>query len=112
MKGGKQIPRELTEEERKATEEKTKKPAAGGDKKKKVEEEPSAEELERVANEIQNREQLNKRRREEWESLDDNQKFFRTCEDATKEPAVRFVSVEQRPDGALPVNVAVLSLKD
>jgi hypothetical protein len=72
MKGGKAIPRELTEEEKKAAEEKTKKPAAAADKKKKGDEEPSAEELERIANEIREREALNKRRQEEWDSLDDN----------------------------------------
>lgn len=112
MKGGKAIPRELTEEEKKAAEEKTKKPAAAADKKKKGEEEPSAEELERIANEVRERENLNQKRKEEWEALDDNTKFFRTCEDATKEPAVRFVSLEQRPDGALPVNQASIVLKD
>ena len=94
MKGGKLCPRELTEEEKKLAEEKTKKPAAAADKKKKQEEEPSAEELERIANEIKEREAINQKRQEEWEAIDMNQKFYRTCEDATKEPCVRFVSTE------------------
>ena len=93
LKNGRAIPRELTEEEKKLAEEKTKKPAAATDKKKK-EEEPSAEELERIAQEIKERELLNSRRKEEWQALDDNTKFFRTCEDSTKEPAIRFIGAE------------------
>jgi len=94
LKGGKMIPRELTEEEKKALEEKTKKPAAGADKKKKGDEEPSQEEIERIMNEVKEREALNYKRKSEWEALDDNTKFFRTCEDPTKEPVVRFVSLD------------------
>lgn len=113
LKGGKAFARELTEEEKKVVDEKNKKPAPGGDKKKgKGEEEPSAEELERIANEIKEREAVNSRRREEWAALDENTKFFRTCEDSTKEPAIRFVSAESRPDDALPANVAVINLQD
>ena len=108
------IPRELTDEEKKALEEKSKKPAAGGgDKKKKGDEEPTPEEIERMQNEIKEREAENSKRRSEWEALDANTKFFRTCEDPTKEPVVRFVSLDNnRPDDALPVNVGVLSLND
>lgn len=100
LKGGKAFARELTEEEKKVVDEKNKKPApGGGDKKKgKGEEEPSAEELERMAHEIKERESVNSRRREEWAALDENTKFFRTCEDSTKESAIRFVSAEIRPD--------------
>lgn len=112
LKGGKAFARELTEEEKKVVEDKKAKPVAGADKKKKGEEEPSAEELARLAEEIKEREMTNTRRKEEWASLDENQKFFRTCEDATKEPAIRFVSAESRPDDALPSNTAIINLQD
>lgn len=91
-------------------EEKTKKPAAAADKKKKGEDEPSAEELARIENEAREREALNSRRRDEWESLDDNTKYFRTCEDSTKEPSIRFITTEHRAEDALPFNVAALDL--
>lgn len=38
--------------------------------------------------------------------------FFRTCEDSTKEPPVRFISAEQRPEDVLPINTIELSLSD
>lgn len=47
-----------------------------------------------MANEVKDREALNIKRQEEWEALDEDTKFFRTCEDPYKEPAVRFVSTE------------------
>lgn len=59
---------------------------------------------------MREREEVNSRRKEEWEALNDNTKFFRTCEDSTKEPAVRFINLEAVAEDELPKNVAELSL--
>ena len=66
------------------------------DKKKKgQEEEISAEEKERLAREQAQKEAEVQRRKEEWESLNDQDKFFRVNEDPFKEPRIEF----QTPEG-------------
>lgn len=100
IKGGKLIPRELTDaekEEAEAAKTKGKAPPPKG-KKGQEEEEPSPEEQERLAKEKAEKEELERKRQEEWESLDEETKFFRTKEDIFKEPAIKFqVEVSDRP---------------
>jgi len=49
----------------------------------------------------------------EWESLTDNQKFFRLCEDPFKEHAVRYVKeLNMSQEGAEPSNQQTIELKD
>ena len=52
---------------------------------------PDAATLEQLKVDIQLRNEKNEQLQAEWDSLDDNQKFFRLCEDPYKEPAVRFI---------------------
>lgn len=87
------MPRELTEEE-KAEAEAAKAPKgkapAKDNKKGAVVEEPSAEELERQEREKKDKEEAERKRQEEWDSLDEDTKFYRTKEDIFKEPCFRF----------------------
>lgn len=47
----------------------------------------------------------------EWESLTDNQKFFRQCEDPFKEPAIRFVKeLTASTEGVEPANQQTIEL--
>mmetsp|Transcript_6930 Transcript_6930/g.8301 ORF Transcript_6930/g.8301 Transcript_6930/m.8301 type:complete len:260 (-) Transcript_6930:2418-3197(-) len=100
FKGAKLVAREMTEEEKAEAEAgKNKKPADA--KKGKKEEDPSPEELAKWEEEKREREESNARAKSDWDALDDNTKFFRTCEDPFKEASIRFlkdVSVEDAPD--------------
>ena len=90
VRHSKVCPKELTEEEKAEIE------AAKGTKGKapppkgKVEEiKPSAEELERLERAKLEREEEEKARQAEWDSLDEETKFHRTNEDSFKEPCIR-----------------------
>ena len=88
--------REMTEEEEAEAEAKNKKAPDA-----KKDEEPSAEELQKWEEEKKEREEANAKAKSEWDALDDNTKFFRTCEDPFKEASVRFLTdgtVEDAPD--------------
>lgn len=55
----------------------------------------------------------NEQLRAEWESLTDNQKFYRYAEDPFKEPAVRWIKeVTLSQEGAEPPNLQTVILKD
>ena len=90
----------MTEEEKAEVDaSKSKKPV--DPKKKGKEEEPSAEELAKQEEEKREREEANAKSKADWEALDDNTKFFRTCEDPFKEASIRFLrdpAVEDGPD--------------
>lgn len=96
----------MTEEEKAEVEAgKNKKPA--DPKKKGKEEEPTPEEMAKWEEEKKEREELNSKAKTEWEALDDNTKFFRTCEDPYKEASIRFLkdtSVEDAPDPSIQEN--------
>lgn len=100
FKGAKLVAREMTEEEKAEAEAgKNKKPA--DPKKKPKEEDPSPEELAKWEEEKREREEVNAKAKQDWDALDDNTKFFRTCEDPFKEASIRFLkdtSVEDSPD--------------
>lgn len=104
FKAGKMVAREQTEEEKAEAEAgKGKKPAdAKGAKKKGAEEEPTPEELEKLNAEIKEREEANAKAQGEWNMLDDNTKFFRTCEDVYKEPSIRFIREEENEEDEKP----------
>eukprot|EP00826_Nyctotherus_ovalis_P022722 TRINITY_DN1755_c0_g1_i7.p1 TRINITY_DN1755_c0_g1~~TRINITY_DN1755_c0_g1_i7.p1 ORF type:complete len:889 (-),score=345.58 TRINITY_DN1755_c0_g1_i7:148-2814(-) len=95
---GKIQPRQLTEEEKKAAEEalanKGKKPSAK-EAKKKVEEEVSPEQKAKEEEERRLKEELEAKRQAEWDALDEDTKFYRTCEDPCKEPRVTFARVDE-----------------
>ena len=97
FKGAKTVAREMTEEEKQEVDAnkggKKAPPASKGKGGK--EEEPTAEELEAAEKAKQEREEQNEKLRQEWESLDENTKFFRTNEDPFKEASIRFM---QAPD--------------
>ena len=100
FKGAKVVAREMTEEEKAEAEAKNKK-VPDAKKGAKKDEEPSAEELQKWEEEKKEREEANAKARAEWDALDDNTKFFRTCEDPFKEASVRFLTdgtVEDAPD--------------
>ena len=103
FKGAKIVAREMTEEEKTEAEAaKNKKPV--DPKKKGKEEEPSAEELARWEEEKREREEVNNKAKADWDALDDNTKFFRTCEDPFKEASIRFLqdtTVEDAPDPSI-----------
>lgn len=114
FKSGKIVAREQTEEEKAEAEAgKGKKPADAAKKgaKKGAEEEPSPEELEKLNAEIRDREDSNNKAQGEWNQLDDNTKFFRTCEDVFKEPSIRFVR-EEVDEEAPPANRAEVQICD
>ena len=99
FKGAKIVARELTEEEKAEADAKSKK-VPDAKKGAKVEE-PSAEELQKWEEEKKEREEANSKAKQDWDALDDNTKFFRTCEDPFKESSVRFLTdgtVEDAPD--------------
>ena len=100
------MPREQTEEEKAEAEAGKNRKAADARKpaKGKVDDEPSAEELERLNKEIADREKDNNKKRSEWEALDDNLKFYRTCEDPFKEPRITFLNGEGQED-LPPINI-------
>ena len=90
----------MTEEEKLETEAKSKK-VPDAKKGAKKDEEPSAEELQKWEEEKKEREDANSRAKGDWDALDDNTKFFRTCEDPFKESSIRFLTdgaVEDAPD--------------
>ena len=81
----------MTEEEKaEADASKNKKPA-DAKKKGNKEEEPTAEELAKWEEEKLVREEANAKAKNDWEALDINTKFFRTCEDPFKEASIRFL---------------------
>jgi len=100
FKGGKIVPREHTEEEREQADQGKKGKAADAKKpaKGKVEEEPSAEEIEKLNREIADREKENLLKKADWDALDENTKFYRTCEDPFKEPRIAFMNGEGQED--------------
>jgi hypothetical protein len=60
--------------------------------------------MERLNKEIAEREKENQQKRRDWEALDDNLKFYRTCEDPFKEPRITFLNGEGQEDMA-PINI-------
>ena len=46
--------------------------------------------MERIEKEKKEREEREKKLREEWDSLDEDTKFFRTAEDIYKQPCIKF----------------------
>ena len=100
FKGAKVVAREMTEEEKAEAE--AGKNRKAPDNKKKKDEEPTAEERQQWEDEKREREEANAKAKTEWDALDDNTRFFRTCEDPFKEASVRFLTdaaVEDAPDG-------------
>ena len=95
LQEGKVIPKELSEEEKAEAE------AAKGGKgakappppKGKKEDEgprPGSDEAERLERERQEKEERDRQLAEEWDALDENERFFRSNEDIYKEPCIRF----------------------
>jgi hypothetical protein len=104
-KGGKVIPRALTEEEREEHEanskNKGKTPAPKGKQK---EEEITTEEQERLDKEKNETEEKERRLQEEWDALDEDTKFYKTYEDSHKEPSIKFqIEVESKSRLQTPV---------
>lgn len=104
FKGAKIVAREMTEEEKAEVDAGKNKKApekkAGGKK----DEEPTPEEQQKYEEEKREREEANAKAKAEWEALDDNTKFFRTCEDPFKEASIRFLAdttVEDAPDPSI-----------
>jgi len=116
MKGAKIVGREMTEEERAETD------AAKGRKgtvdqkpkgKGKGDEEPTEEEVQQLKAEIKEREERNYRLKVEWEGLDENTKFFRTCEDPYKNASIRCVDpVDASLEDASPRNTQAYDLEE
>ena len=116
MKGAKIVGREMTEEERAETD------AAKGRKgtvdqkpkgKGKGDEEPTEEEVQQLKAEIKEREETNHRLKVEWEGLDENTKFFRTCEDPYKNASIRCVDpVDASLEDASPRNTQAYDLEE
>jgi hypothetical protein len=95
MRNAKVFAKELTEEEKAeaaaaANAKGGKQPPAPAKDAKKGPEEPSKEEQERLEKERRDKEERDKKLREEWDSLDEETKFFRTAEDIYKQPCVKF----------------------
>ena len=89
MKGAKVFGKELTEEEKAevttaANAKGGKQPPAPAKDAKKGPEEPLKEEVERHEKERKEREEKERKHKEEWDSLDEDTKFFRTSEDIYK----------------------------
>lgn len=103
FKGAKIVAREMTDEEKNEAEAaKGKKPV--DPKKKGKEEEPTAEELAKWEEEKREREESNNKAKTDWDALDSNTKFFRTCEDPFRSSSIKFMqdeTVEDAPDPAL-----------
>lgn len=96
----------MTEEEKAEAEAgKNKKAPEKGGKGKGKEEEPTPEELAKWEEEKKEREEKNEKARADWDALDDNTKFFRTCEDPFKEASIRFLpkedASEETPDPSI-----------
>lgn len=89
VKNSKVHPRELTDEEKAEAEAKGAKGGKAPPKGKGKDEEPTPEELERLEAVRLEKEELERQRAAEWESLDEETKFNRTAEDPYKEPAIR-----------------------
>ena len=90
MKNSKIQPRELTEEEKAEQEAKGAKGGKAPPKgKNPKDDEPTPEELEKQEQARLEKEELERQRAAEWETLDEETKFFRTNEDIYKEPSIR-----------------------
>ena len=88
--------RELTEDEKAELEAKGGKGKAPPAKNKNAkDDEPTAEELERQEKARLEKEERERKLAEEWESLDEEEKFFRTSEDIHKEPCIRMQNLVQ-----------------
>jgi len=95
MRNAKVFAKELTEEEKAeaaaaANAKGGKQPPAPAKDAKKGPEEPSKEDQDRMEKERREKEERDKKLREEWDSLDEDTKFFRTAEDIYKQPCVKF----------------------
>lgn len=95
MKNAKVFARELNDKEKADAAEAAnakggKQPPAPAKDPKKGPEEPSKEEVERLEKERKEKEEKERRLKEEWDSLDEETKFFRTSEDIFKQPCVKF----------------------
>ena len=79
----------------------------------KGDEEPTEEEQQQLKAEIEVREKENARLKGEWDGLDDNTKFFRTCEDPYKNPSIRFMNpVDASAEEDSPLNVQAYDLEE
>ena len=88
--------RELTEEEKAEADAKGGKGKAAPPKGKNVkDEEPTPEELEKQEKLRLEKEERDRKLAEEWESLDEEEKFFRTSEDIYKEPCIKMQNLVQ-----------------
>ena len=95
LKNAKVFPKELTEEEKAeaaatANAKGGKQPPPPAKDPKKGPEEPSKEEQERLEKEKKEREEKDRKLKDEWDSLDEDTKFFRTAEDIFKQPCIKF----------------------
>ena len=96
VKNSKVLMRELTDEEKAEAEAKGGKGKAAPAKGKNVkEDEPTPEELEKMEKARLEKEEREKRLAEEWEQLDEEEKFFRTNEDIYKEPCIKMQNLVQ-----------------
>eukprot|EP00830_Metopus_es_P014783 TRINITY_DN4053_c0_g2_i1.p1 TRINITY_DN4053_c0_g2~~TRINITY_DN4053_c0_g2_i1.p1 ORF type:complete len:1046 (-),score=328.50 TRINITY_DN4053_c0_g2_i1:39-3137(-) len=98
IEGGKIQAKQLTEEEKKALEEaqsKGKKAVPKPDKKKQ-EEEPSPEEKAKEEAEKKAKEEAEAKLKAEWDKLDEETKFYRTQENAYKEPRLSFITINEK----------------
>ncbi|CDW74115.1 tetratricopeptide repeat protein [Stylonychia lemnae] len=94
LKGGKVVPRQLSEEEKaeaEAAKNKKGAPPAKDPKKKGQEDEISAEEKERIEREQAEKEQKMEYYRQQWQEYSNQEKFERYCEDSFKEPSIKFI---------------------
>ena len=116
MKGAKLVQREMTEEERDAAEAAKGRKGAVAEKPKgkgKGDEEPTEEEVATLKAEIKEREETNLRLKAEWDGLDENTKFFRTCEDPYKNASIRFMNpVDASLEDAGPLNEQAYDLDE
>lgn len=56
--------------------------------------------------EVAKREEQNAKLKADWDALDKNTQFFRTCEDPFKNPSIRFMNpVDQSIEDAGPINI-------
>ena len=97
MRNAKVFSRELTEEEKAevaaaANAKGAKQPAAPAKDAKKGPEEPSKEEVERLEKEKNQKEEKERKLKEEWDSLDQETKLYRTSEDLFKQPCIKFTN--------------------
>jgi hypothetical protein len=77
-----------------------------------LETEPTPEELAKHAEEKKEREDANESAKGEWDALDDNTKFFRTCEDPFKEASIRFLFKEDAGEDTPDPSVVDATLVD